>query len=74
MEKSRDYTKLLLRIASNIKRLRKAFGYTQEDMVNKGFNYRYYQKLESGSYSPNLQTLHRLAHTFKVDVSEFFIK
>jgi DNA-binding XRE family transcriptional regulator len=70
MEKA--YNRLLKRIALNIKRLRKRRKLTQEQMVDHGFSYRFYQKLESGSYSFNLYTLHRLSVAFKVDVQDFF--
>ena len=71
---NKDYKKLLLCVAENIRRLRHKAGLTQEDMMDKGFNYRHYQKLEGGSYSPNLQTLHRLAVTFNVDIRELFFE
>lgn len=72
MKIERDYGKLLKMIAANIQRIRKDLGLTQEDMAEHGFNYRHYQKLESGSYSPNLRTLHRLAVVLKVSIREFF--
>ncbi len=70
MEK--DYEKLLLKMAASIKHLRKQRNITQEQMVDFGFNYRFFQKIESGRYSPNLFTLHRLAKTFKVKVQDHF--
>jgi transcriptional regulator with XRE-family HTH domain len=72
MTVQRDYDKLLQCIAYNIRRLRRSRDLTQEDMIDFGFNYRHYQKLESGSYSPNLRTLHRLAIVFKTNITEFF--
>jgi len=66
-----DYNRLLARVASNIRKLRKESGLTQEEMsVKGGFNYRFYQKLESGKYSPNLYTLFRLSKTFRVPISD----
>lgn len=65
--------KILKRISSNIKRIRKSTKLTQEDMRTNGFNYRHYQKLESGNYSFNLQTLFKLAEVFEVDISKFFM-
>lgn len=64
----KDYQRLLNTIAENIRRLRHERGLTQEQMADLGYNYRFYQKLESGSYSPNLRTLHKLARTFKVSI------
>lgn len=72
MAKNKTYEDLLKTIAGNIRKYRKQKGLTQEDMVEFGFNYRFYQKLESGTYSPNLQTLHRLAVTFDISISQLF--
>ncbi|NBT59737.1 XRE family transcriptional regulator [bacterium] len=66
-----EYNKLLQRVATNVRRLRKECGLTQEEMSRKGgFNYRFYQKLESGKYSPNLYTLFRIAKTQGVKISD----
>ena len=70
--RGQKYDKLLQRIAGNLKRIRKAKGLTQEGMAHLGFNYRHYQKLESGKHAASLQTLNNLADTLKVDVREFF--
>ena len=64
------YDRLLQKIAKNIKSARKKKCLTQEDMTNYGFNYRYYQRIESGKYSMNLYTLHRLALVFKIPLTE----
>lgn len=72
MENDKDYLKLLRNIALNIQRLRKERELTQEDMAELGFNYRHYQKLESGTYSPNLRTLHKLSKVFKVNLIDIF--
>lgn len=68
----RDYDRFLIRVAKNIGSARRARALTQEDMIKHGFSYRHYQRIESGRNAPNLQTLHRLAITFKVDVTDFF--
>lgn len=66
-----EYNKLLQRVATNVRRLRKESGLTQEEMSRKGrFNYRFYQKLESGKYSPNLYTLFRIAKSNGVKISD----
>lgn len=69
---SKDEGKLVRKIAKNIKNLRIENGRTQFDMCDYGFNYRHYQRLESGKYTPTLETLLRLAKAFKVEVKEFF--
>lgn len=70
MAKPKPYTTVLKVLAANIKSCRKAKKLTQEDMVEYGFNYRHYQKIESGKYSPNFQTICRLAEIFNVSVSD----
>lgn len=72
MENNANYLKLVKSIALRIRRLRQDLGLTQEDMAEYGFNYRHYQKLESGTYSPNLRTLYRLAKVFGVPVRDLF--
>lgn len=72
VNKISNYNNLIALIARNIKRIRKQKGLTQENMVDYGFNYRFYQKLESGNYSPNLQTLFKLSQALEVNVIKFF--
>lgn len=72
MTQEERYNKLLRRVAKNLKRLRQVKRLTQEEMREKGFGYRHYQRLESGSYSPNLHTLFRLSEALNVDVKDFF--
>ena len=69
MAKQDDYDLLLARIAENIRALRLRNGLTQEQMTEFGFNYRHYQRLESGNYSPSLNTLYRLSKVFKVSIA-----
>ena len=71
MNQAQSYNILLKKIAKNIKKARKQKGLTQENMVDYGFNYRHYQKIESGSYSMNLYTLHRLSDIFNVSIRNF---
>lgn len=42
-------------------------GWAQENMIQKGFSYRHYQRTESGVHAPNLYTLHRIAEVFDVE-------
>jgi len=57
-------------VANNVRRIRKKKGLTQEEVSSlAGFNYRFYQKIESGKYSPNLYTLFRLAKQLQVKLS-----
>lgn len=66
------YERLLAKIATNIKRIRKSSGLSQRDMETFGFDLRNYQRLEAGNHSPSLYTIHKLALAFKVDLEEFF--
>lgn len=68
MATDKDYEKLLLKISKNIKNLRIEHGYTQEDMTQFGFNYRHYQKLESGKHSPSLSTLFKISSIFSQNI------
>lgn len=68
MNQAKSYSILLKKIAKNIQKARKQKGLTQENMIDYGFNYRHYQKVESGSYSMNLYTLYRLSNIFNVSI------
>lgn len=70
MGQNQGYDRLIQKIAKNIKETRLDKGITQEDMVDYGFNYRHYQKIESGKHSINLYTLYRLSRAFKVDLEK----
>ena len=66
------YNRLLRKVAGNIKRLRKKRGLTQEEMTRFGFNYRHYQRVESGKQNLSLFTLQKIAAALKVNEREFF--
>ena len=68
VNQDQSYDILLKKISSNIKKARKKRRITQESMIDYGFNYRHYQKIESGSYSMNLYTLHRLSNIFNINI------
>jgi transcriptional regulator with XRE-family HTH domain len=72
MKLDKKYWELMKRVSGNIKAIRERRDLTQEDMDEKGFGPRWYQRLESGKYSISLPTLDRLARTFKCDVRDFF--
>lgn len=74
MSFDKDYSKFLQLLAANIKALRLEHGYTQEEMTQFGFNYRHYQKLESGNHSPSLSTLHKIAKLYSVEIEQLFLK
>lgn len=72
MNLEKEYSKFLVKLSENIKALRLEHGYTQEEMVQFGFNYRHYQKLESGTHSPSLSTLFKISKLYKITLSDLF--
>jgi DNA-binding XRE family transcriptional regulator len=72
MDRNAEFDRFLKRIAKRIKHYRIKAGLTQMDMIDHGFNYRHYQRLESGESGYNLLTLFKLSKVFKVKVSAFF--
>lgn len=72
MKKKSSYSSTLKTIAINVKKYRTQRGLTQEQMAELGFNYRFYQKLESGAYSPNLRTLFNLSQALGIEISQLF--
>lgn len=74
-KKKQENPEVLARIASNVKYLRKeVFKLKQEEMELHGFNYRFFQDIESGQHSPTLKTLIKLAAIFKVDVEDLLAR
>jgi transcriptional regulator with XRE-family HTH domain len=59
-------------VAKKVRELRLKSGFTQEDMRDHGFGYRYYQRIEAGEKDLRMSTLNRLANTFKVSINELF--
>lgn len=56
------------RLGANVKKLRMARGYKQEQMRDYGFNYRYFQKIEAGLVNPTLGTLLKLAKALNCSI------
>jgi transcriptional regulator with XRE-family HTH domain len=67
-----EYVRLLVRLSENVRRVRIKKGLTQEDMLSLGFERRWFQRIESGTYSISLPTLFRLSQAFNVGIEEFF--
>jgi len=66
-----EYHRLIAAFSRNLREIRNKMGLTQEELSAKcGFNYRFYQKLESGKHSPSLATLFRLSKALKVNLTE----
>lgn len=68
----KEVQRLTKRFSANLKKMRIQKGLTQEDMTNYGFNYRHYQRLESGTNPPSFATLVRLAKVMDAEVTDFF--
>ena len=64
--------RLMRLVGQRIKILRQRAELTQEQMQDFGFNYRYFQEIESGTANLTIKTLNRLAKAFKVAPIEFF--
>jgi transcriptional regulator with XRE-family HTH domain len=68
----KSYETLLKEVARRIKKARLARGLTQEDMVRHGFNYRHYQRFESGEHSFGLYSLFRIAKALGIKLRDLF--
>ncbi len=67
MSLEKDLQKLTKKFASNLRELRLSKKLTQEEMTVYGFNYRHYQKLESGNHIPSLLTILKLSKIMGVE-------
>ena len=74
MKQENSYDSLIKKVAQNIQNHRKKSQITQEGMEEHGFNYKHYQKIESGKHSMSLYTLYRLAKVFKTDINSLLKK
>jgi len=64
--------RLIQLVGTRTRALRKARGFTQEDMMSHGFERRYYQRIEAGEVNLCLKSFNKLAKAFNVEISEFF--
>jgi len=62
--------RLIRLVARRVQRLRKERNLTQEDMQDRGFNLRYYQRIEAAEKNLSLKTLNKLAKAFGVSISD----
>ena len=68
----KNYNRLLKKLAKNVKSARIKKKLRQADMIEFGFSERFIQKVESGKYSPNLYTVHRIAEALNITFDELF--
>lgn len=66
------FNTVLVKLSQGVKKARAQKKLRQMDMIEYGFSERFIQKIESGRYSPNLYTIHRLAEALDVTISELF--
>ena len=61
------YEQLVNLVGFNIKRCRERAGLTQEELSDKaGFNYKFYQRVESRKANLTLRTISRISEVLKV--------
>ncbi len=67
------YELLAKLVGSNIKRRRERAKLTQEQLADAaGFNYKYYQRVESKKANLTLRTLSKISEVLELNPSEFF--
>ena len=64
-----DFDNFCERFGKRVRELRKKHGLTQEDMMERGFSLRHYQRIEAGR-SVTLKTIWKLAKAFGVSARE----
>ena len=72
MGSEKNYERTISRISANVKRLRKKKMLSQGMIADMGFDLRHLQRIESGSASPTVYTIQKLADLLGVDISELF--
>jgi len=60
----------MILVGKRTRELRKRAKLTQEDMMSRGFERRYYQRIEAGEVNLSLKSLNKLAKAFNVTVAE----
>jgi transcriptional regulator with XRE-family HTH domain len=63
-----DLRALAARLGERVRKLRKAAGFSQEDMISFGFSARHWQQIEAGR-PITVTTLLRICETFRVPVA-----
>lgn len=74
LQKTPGYEEIVERVAVNVRRLREARGWTQEDAAHRcaGLHVTLYRTVETGRTNITAATLARLCAGFEVDVKELF--
>jgi len=62
--------RLLKLVGRRTRELRLKVGLTQEDIMSRGFERRYYQRIEAGQVNPSLKSLNKLAKALSVPIWE----
>lgn len=64
-----DFKRFCGRLGERVQTLRRRRGLTQEDMMERGFSLRHYQRIEAGR-SVTLRTVWKLARAFGVQARD----
>ena len=64
-----DQAKFFIRMGERVRKLRKAAGLSQEDMISFGFSARHWQQIEAGR-PITVTTLLRICEAFRVPVAQ----
>jgi transcriptional regulator with XRE-family HTH domain len=67
----RDFAHFCIEFGQRVRRIRARRGLTQEDMMERGFSLRHYQRIEAGR-SITLRTVWKLARAFRVQPRDLF--
>ena len=70
---NKDKKSILITFGANLRRLRLAKGFTQEQLANElGVEISQISRIERGVINTSISTLYAISKTLKIDVSELF--
>ncbi|WP_227873894.1 helix-turn-helix domain-containing protein [Flavobacterium nackdongense] len=71
---NQDKKSILITFGANLRQLRLAKGFTQEQLANElGVEISQISRIERGVINTSVTTLYAISKTLQIDVSEFFI-
>ena len=70
-----DFQQCLKLVGANLRKTRIDLGFTQEKLAEMiGTDYKYYQRIESGTANITMKTLYKLCESLKIDPMRLFDK